>query len=281
MAMMENFNRTLDYLESALCGEVDERKIERLSGYSYPMFRRIFSILTEMTLSEYLRARKLTEAAMELRESEKKVIDIALAYGYESPDSFGQAFKSFHGYTPSEVRKGEPFCVVSRIRLKLSIKGGSTMNITIQRKPAFTVAGINFNDIESSLCSKVWQELFSKCSLEELAKLGTGQSYGVCHDIKDCRKINYMAAYDVKDTEKAKEMGLEVLEVEETEYAVVELQGRVPDCIHAGWKYLLEVFFPEQGYNHSGKPDFEVYGEGDMDRDDYKMQLWVPVVKEA
>jgi len=53
----------------------------------------------------------------------------------------------------------------------------------------------------------------------------------------------------------------------------------VPECIHAGWKYLMEVFFPEHGYIHSGKPDFEYYFKGDMYSPDYKMELWVPVVK--
>lgn len=74
-------------------------------------------------------------------------------------------------------------------------------------------------------------------------------------------------------------MRLEVLEVDEAEYAVVELTGKVPECIHAGWKYLMEIFFPEHGYIHSGKPDFEYYFKGDMYSPDYKMELWVPVVK--
>ena len=82
------------------------------------------------------------------------------------------------------------------------------------------------------------------------------------------------------DIEKAEEMGLEIVEVAAAEYAVVELTGKIPDSIHAGWKYLFEVFFPEQGYRHSGKPDFEVYSEGDMYSETYKMELWVPIVKE-
>ena len=73
---------------------------------------------------------------------------------------------------------------------------------------------------------------------------------------------------------------LEIVEVGAAEYAVVELTGKIPDSIHAGWKYVFEVFFPEQGYRHSGKPDFEVYSEGDMYSETYKMELWVPIVKE-
>ena len=88
-----------------------------------------------------------------------------------------------------------------------------------------------------------------------------------------------MAGYEVTDRAKAEAMGLDILEVAATEYAVVELNGPVPDCIHAGWRYLMEVFFPEQGFQHSGAPDFEVYREGNMGTQDYRMELWVPIVK--
>mgnify|MGYP002752600397 CR=1 FL=1 len=257
-----------------------QKKILELSGYSYAMFRRIFSILTETTLSEYIRARKLTEAAKKIRETDEKIIELAFEYGYDSPDSFGLAFKNFHGYTPSEVRKGKPFRAVSRVRLMLTVKGGNNMNITIQKKEAFKVAGINAKNIEPSSCPEVWKELFSKYSPEKLENLGNGQSYGMCHDMKNTKKINYMACYDVRDIEKAEEMGLEIVEVAAAEYAVVELTGKIPDSIHAGWKYVFEVFFPEQGYRHSGKPDFEVYLEGDMYSETYKMELWIPIVKE-
>ena len=73
-------------------------------------------------------------------------------------------------------------------------------------------------------------------------------------------------------------MGLDVVEGDEAEYAVVELTGSVPDCIHTGWKYAMEVFFPEHGYVHSGKPDFEYYYEGDMDSkdSDYRRILYYP-----
>ena len=140
MQIIQFFNETINYIESVLDSEIDEDKITHLSTYSYPMFSRLFSILTDTTLSEYIRSRKLTEAAVLLRDTDIKVIDIAMKYGYESSDSFGMAFKKFHGFTPSEVRKGKPFKIVSRIQLALSVKGGRSMNITIQNKKAFTIA---------------------------------------------------------------------------------------------------------------------------------------------
>ena len=279
MNIIKSFNNTIDYLETVLDDEIDEKKVTQLSGYSHSMFSRLFSILTETTLSEYLRSRKLTESAVILRDTDEKIIDVALKFGYESSDSFGTAFKNFHGFTPSEVRNGKPFKLVSRVQLALSVRGGRSMNITIQKKKAFTVAGVNEQSINSSLCPNVWDKLYEKYSHDELASLGSGQSMGVCHDVENPGKINYMAGYIVNDVDKAISMGLDVLEVEEAEYAVVELMGSVPDCIHNGWKYAMEVFFPEHGYVHSGKPDFEYYYEGDMDSKDYKMELWIPITK--
>lgn len=287
MNIIKSFNNTIDYLETVLDDEIDAKKVSYLSGYSYSMFSRLFSILTETTLSEYLRSRRLTEAAIILRDTDEKIIDVAFRFGYESSDSFGTAFKNFHGFTPSEVRNGKPFKLVSRVQLALSIRGGRSMNITIQKKKAFTVAGINKQNINSSLCASVWKELFSKFSHEEMSNLGTNESVGVCHDILglenhdvlDSNTINYMAGYIITDVEKAKSRGLDILQVEETEYAVVELTGSVPMCIHNGWKYAMEVFFPEHGYVHSGDPDFEYYYEGDMDSKNYKMELWIPILK--
>ena len=251
MNIIRSFNSTIDYLETVLDDKIDEKKVTQLSGYSYSMFSRLFSILTEMTLSEYLRSRRLTEAAVILRNTNEKIIDIAFRFGYESSDSFGTAFKNFHGFTPSEVRNGKPFKLVSRVQLALSVRGGRSMNITIQKKKAFTVAGLNEQSINSSLCPSVWDKLYEKYSYDELASLGSGEIVGVCHDVENPNTINYMAAYIVNDVNKARGMGLEVLEVEETEYAVVELIGTVPECIHNGWKYAMEVFFPEHGYVHS------------------------------
>ena len=279
MNIIKSFNNTIDYLETVLDDEIDEKKVTQLSGYSYSMFSRLFSILTETTLSEYLRSRRLTEAAVILRNTDEKIIDVAFKFGYESSDSFGTAFKNFHGFTPSEVRNGRPFKLVSRVQLALSVRGGRSMNITIQKKQAFTVAEVNEQSINSSLCPSVWNKLYKKYSHDELASLGSDQSMGVCHDVENSSTINYMAGYIVNNVDKATSMGLDVLEVEEAEYAVVELVGSVPECIHNGWKYAMEVFFPEHGYIHSEKPDFEYYYEGDMHSKDYKMELWIPITK--
>ncbi len=197
-------------MESVLDGEIDESRIARLSGYSYAMFSRLFSILTGMTLSEYIRLRRLTKAAAEIRETDDKIIEIAVKYGYESSDSFANAFKSFHHATPTEVRSGEAYRTVSPVRLMLSVKGGKNMDVRIQRKSRFTVAGIKSENIDSSSCPAVWEELYAKYDHAALSRMGNGQSYGMCFDVKDENRINYMACYHVGDAATAEEMGLEI-----------------------------------------------------------------------
>lgn len=281
MNFLMSFNMAMDYLETVLDQEVDEREILKITGYSYPMFSRIFSIFTDFTLYEYIRLRRLTKAGMEISESNIKIIDIALKYGYDSPNSFTSAFKKFHNTSPVNVRKGAPIKVFSKLRLSLSIQGGEKMNARIEVKKAFKVAGVKKENINSKLCPEVWEELFSKADYNELSSLGNKMNYGVCYDVQDVNKINYMAGFDVEDIEKAKKLGLEIMEIPQAKYACIELVGKVPDSIHFGWKFAMETFLPENGYKHSGSPDFEVYFEGDMYSDDYVMELWIPIEKEA
>ena len=278
--MMHQFNQTMDYLEQQLTGEVDMKRFQQLSGYSYPLFSRLFSILADMTLAEYLRNRRLSEAVTDLRESSEKVIDIALKYGYESADAFSAAFKKFHGATPSEVRNGKPYRVFPKLQLSLKITGGKNMDIKIQKKPAFIVAGVLLEAIDNSKCPSAWDQLYAHHSFEMLEGLGSGQSFGVCSDVKEGEIINYMAAYNVTDKAKAEELDLSIKEIPEAEYAIVPVKGPIPASIHNAWKYVLEIFFPETGYRHSGAPDFEVYTEGDMSSPDYQMELWIPVIRD-
>ena len=278
--MIHQFNQTMDYLEQQLTGEVDMKKFQQLSGYSYPLFSRIFSIMADMTLAEYLRNRRLSEAVTDLRESSEKVIDIALKYGYDSADAFSAAFKKFHGATPSEVRNGKPYRIFPRLQLSLKITGGKNMDIKIQKKPAFTVAGVLLEAIDNSQCPSAWDQLYANHSFESLESMGSGQSFGLCSDVKEGEIINYMAAYDVTDKAKAEALGLSIKEIPAAEYAIVPVKGAVPTSIHHAWKYVLEVFFPETGYRHSGSPDFEVYTEGDMSSPDYQMELWIPVIRD-
>ena len=104
MDWLKRMNSVLDYIEDNLDGEIKESKITTLSASSKGMFHRIFAVITDMTLSEYIRKRKLTQAAADIQNTDEKIIDIAVKYGYTSANAFSTAFKNFHGITPSYAR---------------------------------------------------------------------------------------------------------------------------------------------------------------------------------
>lgn len=104
MDLLEKLNGPLDYIENNLTNNIDFKEVAMLASCSQGYFRRMFSILAGITLSEYIRRRRLTLAAFELNNCNMRITDIALKYGYRSPDSFARAFQDFHGITPSEAR---------------------------------------------------------------------------------------------------------------------------------------------------------------------------------
>ena len=152
--------------------------------------------MTDYSLSEYIRLRRLTKVAFDLRKNEEKVIDIAFKYQYESPDAFSLAFKKYHNCTPMEVKQGKDFKIFSPIYLSLTIKGGNAMGISIKKKEKFIVGGIKAENIKTFQCPKVWEDLFTKVSFDDLEKLGNGNSYGICYETTSTKSINYMAAFD-------------------------------------------------------------------------------------
>ena len=132
MDWIQRMNLVLDYIENNLDGEIEENKIAGLSASPKGMFQRIFSALTEMSLSEYIRKRRLTQAALDIQNTDEKIIDIALKYGYTSADAFSFAFKNFHGVTPSDAKKPDspiqsfyPFFF--EFKLSVKVKGGNDM----------------------------------------------------------------------------------------------------------------------------------------------------------
>lgn len=279
MNNLKAFNQTIEYIEAHLDADIDPKHIQHLSGYPLAMFGRIFSIVSGFPLGEYIRLRKLTRAAIDLRQSNEKVIDIALKYGYESVDAFTVAFKRFHHQTPSAVRNGADYQVCAVVNFVLTVFGGKKMNIRIETKPTFTMAGLVMQATHSSDFSKLWDDLYQIAPQPCLAKLGNGRFFGTCYEMNEPNSFKYMAGYDASDIAQAKALGLEVLSVPEAEYAVIEITGAVPKSIQNGWKYALEKLFPENGYKHAGTPDFEAYSEGDIHSPNYKMELWIPIVR--
>ena len=134
--------QAIDYIEDNLTETIDYEEVARKCYSSSYHFQRVFSILCGFTLGEYIRNRRLTLAGRELATTNAKVIDVALKYGYESPDSFAKAFQKFHGILPSQARNnGSNLKSFSRLVLKFSLEGGTTMNYRIETKPTLTLLG--------------------------------------------------------------------------------------------------------------------------------------------
>ncbi len=142
MEWISGIQRAIDYIEEHITEELDYESIARASFSSAAHFQRTFSVLCGFTLGEYIRCRRLSLAGAELASGKLKVIDAALKYGYESPDSFAKAFQKFHGITPSRARsEGAVLRSFSRLSIKITLEGGNIMDYRIESKPAMLLTG--------------------------------------------------------------------------------------------------------------------------------------------
>jgi AraC family transcriptional regulator len=140
---LDNMNHAIDYIEGHLTEKMDYEKVAQAACCSVYHFQRMFTFMTNVALSEYVRRRKMTLAAFELQNSGIKIIDLALKYGYDSPESFTRAFQLLHGITPTAARRlGAGIKAYPRISFQITIKGDSEMNYKIMQREAFTVYGI-------------------------------------------------------------------------------------------------------------------------------------------
>ncbi|RXZ80985.1 AraC family transcriptional regulator [Paenibacillaceae bacterium] len=177
MDWLVRMNRAMDYIEMNLTGEIVLAEVAHKACCSSYQFQRTFSFITNVTLAEYIRRRRLTLAALELQNSDTaKVIDIALKYGYESPVSFARAFQSLHGVTPAMARQeGIALKAFPRLSFLISIKGAEAMNYRIETKQAFEVFGIervfetNGDSDAAYTPAQLWQECHANGEVERLA----------------------------------------------------------------------------------------------------------------
>src|SRR5699024_1701162 len=126
---LQHMNNALNYIEENLTNEIDVSEIAKRALCSEYHFKRMFSFLAGVTLSEYIRRKRRTIAAFELNDSDSRVIDITMKYGYDSPDAFTRAFHHMHGITPSEARNnGHIIKSYPQMTFQLTVKGGNAMN---------------------------------------------------------------------------------------------------------------------------------------------------------
>lgn len=258
MEWFERMKTALDYLEAHLEKDLDINDAARLACCSPFHFQRMFHILTGFTVVEYVRNRRLTLAAQELAMGNARVFDVALKYGYDTPESFSKAFRRLHGVNPSTARgSGVNLKAFPRISFHLSIKGDKDMDYKIVEKEAFTIVGkkirMTTKDKQNlRLIPEFWTECHQKGICCELAahagKLGL---LGVCMDFNpDTEELTYMIGIE-KPQSKAL-TGFEEKEIPASTWAVFESIGPMPHAIQRVWDRIFSEWFPATGYEHSG-----------------------------
>ena len=274
-------NRALDYIEENLDADIDLKQAARMALCSTNSFSNMFLVTTGIPVSEYIRRRRLSLAALELQNSDTKIIDISMKFGYSSPTAFNRAFQNQHKVSPQYARSRRiPLVTYPRISLQINIKGDTEMKVRIEQNPAFTVVGIKKtfrNDAVVNIIPEFWgntpKEIYAK--LLSLANIAPKGFIGLCADFDGAHEFDYYIA--VATTQNPPD-GFIKYDVPAATWAILEKDGDLMDLHSRFWKEWL----PSSGYRRVGEniPDIEVYPETDMPKENYKYELWFPVVKE-
>lgn len=282
MEWLDRLNDSLNYIEDNLKSEIEYEMAAKIACCSTYHFQRMFSYIAGVPLSEYIRNRRLTMAALDLQNGDK-VIDVALRYGYESPTSFNRAFQKVHGVSPSAAQKeGTALKAFPRISFKITIKGDTEMEYRIVNKEAFRVVGVQIplsNDIEKNFqeVPKFWQQVAQNGTLSQIVPLMNAEPMGVL-GITACGNENESWRYYVAvSTDRETPDGMVEYMVPEFTWAVFPGQGTMPTSIQETEKRAVTEWLPTSGYEYADGPDIEVYINADPAN--AKFEVWLPISK--
>ncbi len=282
MNWFKNLNDALDYIEDHMKENLDFKEVAMVAYSSYSHFSRTFYMLSGISLSEYIRKRRLTLSATEVMSTDLKIIDIAFMYQYSTPESFSKAFKEFHGVSPRDARNQKgTLNSFSKLSFKLDIGGLEEVNYKLVNKDNlnFTGYSINVNSKEGQNfidIPKLWQDVMNDGRFQQLLphmdEMGV---VGICYDFN-------MATQDFKymiGVRNADLQGENLVEVsfDEQTFAAFEAKGKLPESVQKTTKHIYQEWFPSSNYEHTGGPEFEVYPQGDPSSEDYMCYYWVPI----
>lgn len=280
MEWIESLNDAIAYIEEHLTEEIDYEQLGKISLCSAYHFQRMFTYMAGIPLSEYIRRRKMSLAAVDLQGKNMKIIDVALKYGYNSPTAFNRAFQSVHGVTPSAV-KSEGVSVKSfpHILFKITVKGVEEMNYRIETKDAFRIVGVSvplYEDIEENfkVIPPKWEEISKNGTLQRLINMMDTPPMGVLGvcSCNDTEQRKYYIAVSTSQTEN----DLEEYIVSAATWAIFRGEG-TNESIQELWKRVMTEWLPTSGYGYGNAPDVEVYLNPDPQHAQY--EVWIPVVK--
>lgn len=291
MDWISGIQRALDYVEEHLTEEIDYREAARQACSSSFHFQRMFAMLCGFSLGDYTRMRRLTLAAQELRQHGPKVIDTALKYGYDSPESFSRAFARFHGVSPSEARRGATVKSFSRLSVKLILTGGRTMDYRIEKRDAFRVlcrrkqVAKPQGDTATEEISKFWSQCSGDGTIEKLCACADfsklGGLLGICFSGEmDDSAFPYGIGVPYNGAPITGE-GLELVEIPAYTYAVFPCRGPMPEAFRRTYTQIVTEFFPQSNYEYGNGAELELYPSADTGNPDYYCEIWIAVKQKA
>lgn len=286
--MLKDLNKVIDYIEDHLTDDLSLEIISIYAGVSDYHFRKIFFYLSEMTLSEYIKNRKLSEASMNLLHGEK-VTDVALKYGYQSMDGFTRAFKKWCGFLPSEVMKNGISKTFPKLSFIITVKGGINMEFRIEDKPAFNLVGV----------SKRIPMQFEGVNNEivKLAQSITEEQRKEMHSLQNIEPYEIVNASYEADASFLKEEGdlthligvltttnqvsdqLEKVPVDAYTWAIFPNEGPFPSTLQNTMAKVYSEWLLSSDYEVINAPTFS-FTKMDKDKKDYAYsEVWIPVRK--
>lgn len=284
MEWVEGIGSAISYIESHITEDLTIKDIAKQALVSPFYFQKGFAMLCGFTVGEYMRQRRLALAGSELISTDKKIIEIALKYGYDSPDSFTKAFTRFHGVTPTAVRKdGAMIKSFAPLKIKFSLEGGYIMNYKMIEKESFKVTGVSrmfkYEEAKTKI-PEFWTEYYQA----EKGKFVCGM-YGICIDEgKGKDEFEYLIADDYDETKEIPD-GFITKVIPKQTWAVFPCKGAMPkslqdvnEKIYSEWMPNCKDYEVIAGYNIEMYTDIANYPNGNQD-ENYYSEIWIPVKK--
>lgn len=281
MEWIERLNSAINYMEEHMENKIDIEEAAKIACCSTYHFQRMFTYMANCSLSEYIRRRRMSLAAVDLQAGGYKVIDVAQKYGYDSPTAFNRAFKSVHGIAPSQAREeGNILKAFSPIRFQITIKGDSEMNYRIEKKEDFRIIGLSGHlekEIEKNfeVVPKMWEKAVSSGALQQLAMCMDTDIKGLL-GVSSCLEDQEWKYYIAVASTMPVPEGLEEYIVPASTWAIFEGEG-TNQSIQELERRIVTEWLPTSGYEYGNAPDIELYINPDPQN--AKFEVWIPVVK--
>lgn len=284
MEWTEAIREAVGYIEQNITEDITMHDVAAHVNVSPFYFHKGFSILCGYTLTEYIRNRRLALAGQELLTNDITVIELAMKYGYDSPDSFTKAFTRFHGYPPSIVRKDKTMIKdFAPLKLTISLKGGYTMDYRIVKKEAFTVLAtsreFSYKNAKHDI-PLYWEEHYAKGNGKYICGM-----FGINIDPQMGNdRFLYLIADAYNPSVDIAE-GLEVRNIPAFTWAVFPCKGEVVQSLQSVNTKVFSEWLPQQrdyeiaaGYCVEMYDDPSKYPNGTAD-DNYYSEMWIPIKK--